>query len=47
MNVVNIDTKKKIAGGQKHGDFRMEQFQEGLTLLDIYGIESVTIRSLA
>ena len=47
MNGVNLKTKKKRTAGQKHGDLRAELLRQGLSLLDIHGIEGVTIRAVA
>ena len=47
MDGVYLKTKQKRTAGQKHGDLRMELLREGLTLLDIQGIEGVTIRAVA
>ncbi len=47
MDSVNLKVKQKRTAGQKHGDLRMELLREGLTLLDIQGIEGVTIRAVA
>lgn len=47
MDNVNLKTKTKRSAGQKHGDLRMVLLQEGLTLLDIQGVEGVTIRAVA
>ncbi len=47
MDNVNLKIKQKRTAGQKHGDLRMELLREGLTLLDIQGIEGVTIRAVA
>jgi AcrR family transcriptional regulator len=47
MDGVNLKEKNKRTVGQKHGDLRMELLREGLTLLDIQGIEGVTIRAVA
>jgi AcrR family transcriptional regulator len=44
---VNMKVKQKRTPGQKHGDLRRELLREGLTLLDIQGIEGVTIRAVA
>ncbi len=43
----DMKLKQKRTAGQKHGDLRMELIREGLILLDIQGIEGVTIRAVA
>jgi AcrR family transcriptional regulator len=47
MDCVNLKAEKKRTVGQKHGDLRMVLLREGLALLDIEGIEGVTIRAVA
>jgi AcrR family transcriptional regulator len=47
MDGVNLKAKQKRTAGQKHGDLRMELLREGLTLLDVQGVEGVTIRAVA
>jgi AcrR family transcriptional regulator len=47
MDSVNLKAKPKRTAGQKHGDLRMALLREGLTLLDIHGVEGVTIRAVA
>lgn len=47
MDGVYLKANKKRTVGQKHGDLRVELLREGLTLLDIQGIEGVTIRAVA
>lgn len=47
MDGVNLKAKKKRTAGQKHGDLRAELLRQGLSLLDIHGIEGVSIRAVA
>lgn len=47
MDSVNLKAKQKRTAGQKHGDLRLELLREGLALLDVQGIEGVTIRAVA
>jgi AcrR family transcriptional regulator len=47
MDGVNLKATQKRTAGQKHGDLRMELLREGLTLLDVQGVEGVTIRAVA
>ncbi|MEP1448917.1 MAG: TetR/AcrR family transcriptional regulator [Paraglaciecola sp.] len=47
MDSVNLKTKPKRSAGQKHGDLRMALLKEGLAILDIHGMEGVTIRAVA
>ena len=42
-----FETKDKRTAGQNHGDLRVKLLREGLLLLYIHGIESVTIRAVA
>lgn len=44
---VNLKAKAKRTAGQKHGALKMVLLREGLTLLDIKGIEGITIRAVA
>lgn len=47
MDGVYLKAKQKRTVGQKHGDLRAELLREGLALLDIQGVEGVTIRAVA
>ena len=47
MDGVYLQSKKKRTAGQKHGDLRAELLREGLKLLDIHGVNGVTIRAVA
>ena len=47
MDSIYLKTKNKRTTGQKHGDLRVELLREGLSLLDIHGIQRVTIRAVA
>lgn len=47
MDGVYLKAKQKRTPGQKHGDLRGALLREGLILLDIQGIEGVTIRAVA
>lgn len=47
MDGVYLKVKQKRTAGQKHGDLRMALLREGLKLLDVQGIEGVTIRAVA
>ncbi len=47
MDGVYLKSKMKRTAGQKHGDLRAELLREGLKLLDIHGVNGVTIRAVA
>lgn len=47
MDGVNLKSEQKRTAGQKHGALKEALLREGIALLDVQGIEAVTIRAVA